>query len=289
MRAGARSGAERTRRRGTQPPAAQRCASPASRTGGRCCSRVGCSPRSTCRKPRSRSRRTCKMPQWNSIPYWTNAKFPGGGPRSQYVFRASRSRESCFSGRTYCRSMASKQVLRVCVTGAAGQIAYSLLPHICLGRTFGPNTGIILHLLDIERAQTVRSALRDPRPPGVPAPYFAHRDPRACALPQCTGSTAGVAGLRPAGPRARAPRDSTRVCARYGRRRSRASRWSSRTAASTCSSMSSPRPTPRWRSRTSTSSSALAPSRVARVTQLPRPARTHPREKPPRGTPPEAS
>jgi|LauGreDrversion4_2_1035121.scaffolds.fasta_scaffold1992284_1 hypothetical protein len=52
-------------------------------------------------------------------------------------------------------AMSSGKVLRVCVTGAAGQIAYSLLPHICLGRTFGPDTGIILHLLDIERAQTV--------------------------------------------------------------------------------------------------------------------------------------
>jgi hypothetical protein len=46
--------------------------------------------------------------------------------------------------------------LRVCVTGAAGQIAYSLLPHICAGRTFGPNRRVILHLMDIERAQTVR-------------------------------------------------------------------------------------------------------------------------------------
>lgn len=42
------------------------------------------------------------------------------------------------------------------MTGAAGQIAYSLLPHICLGRTFGPDTRVILHLLDIERAQVVR-------------------------------------------------------------------------------------------------------------------------------------
>jgi hypothetical protein len=45
--------------------------------------------------------------------------------------------------------------LRVCVTGAAGQIAYSLLPHICLGRTFGQSQRIILHLLDIERALPV--------------------------------------------------------------------------------------------------------------------------------------
>ena len=50
----------------------------------------------------------------------------------------------------------AQQVIRVCVTGAAGQIAYSLLPHICLGRTFGPDKRVILHLLDIERAQVVR-------------------------------------------------------------------------------------------------------------------------------------
>jgi hypothetical protein len=49
----------------------------------------------------------------------------------------------------------TEKVIRVCVTGAAGQIAYSLLPHICLGRTFGTDKRVILHLLDIERAQVV--------------------------------------------------------------------------------------------------------------------------------------
>ena len=93
--------------------------------------------------------------------------------------------------------MASKQVLRVCVTGAAGQIAYSLLPHICLGRTFGPNTGIILHLLDIERAQTVSAPRDDARarpPPSAP-------DARASA-----SSDAG-------------PVTALSLCARHGRRR----------------------------------------------------------------------
>ena len=52
----------------------------------------------------------------------------------------------------------SEKVIRVCVTGAAGQIAYSLLPHICLGRTFGTDKRVILHLLDIERAQVVCSS-----------------------------------------------------------------------------------------------------------------------------------
>jgi len=39
--------------------------------------------------------------------------------------------------------------LRVVVTGAAGQIAYSLLYMVAKGDVFGPNQPIILHLLDI--------------------------------------------------------------------------------------------------------------------------------------------
>ena len=35
------------------------------------------------------------------------------------------------------------------LTGAAGQIAYSLLPLICSGQTFGPNTRIRLRLLEV--------------------------------------------------------------------------------------------------------------------------------------------
>ncbi|ORZ31616.1 lactate dehydrogenase/glycoside hydrolase [Catenaria anguillulae PL171] len=42
--------------------------------------------------------------------------------------------------------------LRVAVTGAAGQIAYSLLHMIASGQVYGPNQPIILHLLDIEPA-----------------------------------------------------------------------------------------------------------------------------------------
>ena len=41
---------------------------------------------------------------------------------------------------------------KVCITGAAGQIAYSLFPHICSGATFGADKPVILHLLDIEMA-----------------------------------------------------------------------------------------------------------------------------------------
>ena len=44
----------------------------------------------------------------------------------------------------------SKTPIKVCITGAAGQIGYALLPHICLGKTFGPEQPIILHLLDLD-------------------------------------------------------------------------------------------------------------------------------------------
>jgi len=50
--------------------------------------------------------------------------------------------------------------MRVCVTGAAGQISYALLPHICSGRTFGADQPVILHLLDIERAQTALTGVK---------------------------------------------------------------------------------------------------------------------------------
>lgn len=45
--------------------------------------------------------------------------------------------------------MASKQPIRVLVTGAAGQIAYSLIPMISRGDVFGQDQPVILHLLDI--------------------------------------------------------------------------------------------------------------------------------------------
>ena len=45
--------------------------------------------------------------------------------------------------------------LRVAVTGAAGQIAYSLLFRIASGAMFGPNQPVILHLIEIEPALPV--------------------------------------------------------------------------------------------------------------------------------------
>jgi malate/lactate dehydrogenase len=42
----------------------------------------------------------------------------------------------------------------VVITGAAGRIAYSLLPSICNGSTFGSDTRIKLRLIDIESAKS---------------------------------------------------------------------------------------------------------------------------------------
>lgn len=47
------------------------------------------------------------------------------------------------------------QAVRVAVTGAAGQIAYSLLPRIASGEVFGPDTPVILQLLEITPALKV--------------------------------------------------------------------------------------------------------------------------------------
>ena len=45
-----------------------------------------------------------------------------------------------------------KPPIRVAVTGAAGQIGYSLLFRIASGSMFGPDQPVILHLLEIEPA-----------------------------------------------------------------------------------------------------------------------------------------
>jgi len=43
----------------------------------------------------------------------------------------------------------SKNPIRIVITGAAGQIAYSLIHQICNGDVFGKDQSVILHLLDI--------------------------------------------------------------------------------------------------------------------------------------------
>lgn len=46
-----------------------------------------------------------------------------------------------------------KQPVRVAVTGAAGQIGYALLPRIASGQMFGPDTPVILHLIEIPQGE----------------------------------------------------------------------------------------------------------------------------------------
>jgi len=58
----------------------------------------------------------------------------------------------CESHRCGREDMAAKTVL---ITGAAGQIGYSLVPLVASGQLFGENVPVNLHLLDIEQAQGV--------------------------------------------------------------------------------------------------------------------------------------
>jgi malate dehydrogenase len=46
-------------------------------------------------------------------------------------------------------STGTKEPIRIVITGAAGQIAYSLIHQICNGDVFGKEQSVILHLLDI--------------------------------------------------------------------------------------------------------------------------------------------
>src|SRR5271163_3734194 len=46
----------------------------------------------------------------------------------------------------------TKAPIRVAITGAAGQIGYSLLFRIASGAMFGPQQPVILHLIEIEPA-----------------------------------------------------------------------------------------------------------------------------------------
>lgn len=46
--------------------------------------------------------------------------------------------------------MSKAPVVRVCVTGAAGLISYSLIPQIAIGKVFGDHQPVALNLLDIE-------------------------------------------------------------------------------------------------------------------------------------------
>uniref|UniRef100_A0A7S3G4F2 Malate dehydrogenase n=1 Tax=Palpitomonas bilix TaxID=652834 RepID=A0A7S3G4F2_9EUKA len=62
---------------------------------------------------------------------------------------------SCFSHTSKCSMAGQQKSVTVCVTGAAGQIAYSLIPLLLDGRTFGPDVGVHLRMLDIPPAVNV--------------------------------------------------------------------------------------------------------------------------------------
>ena len=51
------------------------------------------------------------------------------------------------------------KVIRVAVTGAAGQIGYSLLPRVASGEMFGPDQSVVLQLLEI-KDEKVQAALQ---------------------------------------------------------------------------------------------------------------------------------
>src|SRR5713101_9518925 len=50
------------------------------------------------------------------------------------------------------RSVFMADLLRVAVTGAAGQVAYALLGRLASGEVFGPDKKIVLQLLEITQA-----------------------------------------------------------------------------------------------------------------------------------------
>lgn len=55
--------------------------------------------------------------------------------------------------RQLAHHLTKKPLIKVCVTGAAGQIGYALLPMICRGLMLGADQRIWLNLLDIPQAQ----------------------------------------------------------------------------------------------------------------------------------------
>ena len=54
----------------------------------------------------------------------------------------------------------TKTTMRVVVSGAGGQIAYSLLPLLCRGEVFGEDIRLDLRLLDIEPALEVLDGVK---------------------------------------------------------------------------------------------------------------------------------
>src|SRR6516165_6864353 len=99
----------------------------------------------------------------------------------------------------------TKATIRVAVTGAAGQISYSLLFRIASGGMFGPDRPVSLSLLELRPAQPLLEALMMelddcafPLLTGVKAGYDA-----AEAFEGLTGSSSSAARLTRRGSRAR--------------------------------------------------------------------------------------
>ena len=82
-----------------------------------------------------------------------------------------------------------KAPIRVAVTGAAGQIGYSLLVRIASGAMFGPDQPVILQLLEIEPALPAR-----PRPHTPGAPHRAPPPPGPQASASCAAAPPAGAG-----------------------------------------------------------------------------------------------
>ena len=61
------------------------------------------------------------------------------------------------------------QVKRIAVTGAAGQIGYSILPRLATGEVFGPDVQVVLQCLEVKEVlkalHGVRMELEDCAPP----------------------------------------------------------------------------------------------------------------------------
>ncbi|KAL0486836.1 malate dehydrogenase [Acrasis kona] len=68
----------------------------------------------------------------------------------QQLYPESNSLNQIQHNQTLARMSNRKEAVRVVVTGAAGQISYSLLPLIANGAMFGPDQDVILHLLEVE-------------------------------------------------------------------------------------------------------------------------------------------
>ncbi|MSR79148.1 MAG: malate dehydrogenase [Gemmataceae bacterium] len=45
-----------------------------------------------------------------------------------------------------------RKIVRVALSGAAGQVSYAMIPRLASGEVFGPNTDVILHMLEITPA-----------------------------------------------------------------------------------------------------------------------------------------